>query len=157
MINTGIIGTGKVAHLHAAALVNNTHSNFSAVLGRTPDRTQTFADQYGVKAFTDLDAYLSESGVQASTVCTPHPAHVDSAVAALESGMHLLIEKPLASSLEDCDAMLAAAEKGNAKLGMCCQRRYYEPVVRVKKAIEAGKIGNPILGMVTMLGWRDQD
>lgn len=157
MINTGIIGTGKVAHLHAAALVNNPHSNFSAVLGRTPDRTQAFADQYGVKAFTDLEAYLRESGVQASTVCTPHPAHVDSAVAALESGMHLLIEKPLASSLEDCDAMLAAAEKGNAKLGMCCQRRYYEPVVRVKEAIEAGKIGNPILGMVTMLGWRDQD
>lgn len=157
MINTGIIGTGKVAHLHAAALVNNPTSNFTAVLGRTPERTQAFADQYGVKAFTDLDAYLSESGVEASTVCTPHPAHVDSAVAALESGMHLLIEKPLASSLEHCDAMLAAAEKGPAKLGMCCQRRYYEPVVRVKEAIEAGKIGKPILGMVTMLGWRDQD
>ncbi len=157
MINTGIIGTGKVAHLHAAALVKNPNSNFTAVLGRTPDRTQAFADEYGVKAFTDLNAYLNESGVQASTVCTPHPAHVDSAVAALESGMHLLIEKPLASSLEHCDAMLAAAEKGHAKLGMCCQRRYYEPVVRVKEAIEAGKIGKPILGMVTMLGWRDQD
>lgn len=157
MINTGIIGTGKVAHLHAAALVNNPTSNFTAVLGRTPERTQAFADQYGVKAFTDLDAYLNESGVMASTVCTPHPAHMDSAVAALESGMHLLIEKPLASSLEHCDRMLAAAEKGHAKLGMCCQRRYYEPVERVKEAIEAGKIGKPILGMVTMLGWRDQD
>ena len=109
MISTGIIGTGKVAHLHAAALQRNPHSNFTAVLGRTPERTQAFADQYGVTAYTDLEAYLKESGVQASTVCTPHPAHVDSVVAAAESGMHLLIEKPLASSLEHCDAMLKAA------------------------------------------------
>ena len=157
MITTGIIGTGKVAHLHALALQRNPNSNFTAVLGRTPERTQAFADQYGVKAYTDLEAYVAESGVQASTICTPHPAHVDAAVPALESGMHLCIEKPLASSLEHCDAMLAAADKGNAKLGMVCQRRFYEPVMRVKEAVDSGKIGNPILGMVTMLGWRDQD
>ncbi|MCZ6674449.1 MAG: Gfo/Idh/MocA family oxidoreductase, partial [Verrucomicrobia bacterium] len=156
MISTGIIGTGKVAHLHAAALQQNPNSNFTAVLGRTPERVQAFADQYGVKAFTDLDVYLNESSVEASTICTPHPAHVDSVVAATESGMHLLIEKPLASSLEHCDAMLEAARKGNSKIGMVCQRRFYEPVVRVKEAVEVGKVGKPILGMVTMLGWRDQ-
>ena len=157
MVNTGIIGTGKVAHLHALALQRNPNSKFTAVLGRTPERTQAFADQYGVEAYTGLATYVNESGVEASTVCTPHPTHVDSAVSALESGMHLLIEKPLASSLEHCDAMLEAAEKVNAKLGMCCQRRFYEPVIRVKEAVESGKIGKPILGMVTMLGWRDQD
>jgi UDP-N-acetyl-2-amino-2-deoxyglucuronate dehydrogenase len=156
MIKTGIIGTGKVAHLHAVALQRNPNSKFTAVLGRSPERTQAFAAQYGVKAYTNLEAYISDSGVQASTVCTPHPAHVDSAVAALESGMHLLIEKPLASSLEHCDAMLEAASKGNAKLAMCCQRRFYEPAIRVKQAVESGKVGRPILGMVTMLGWRDK-
>lgn len=156
MISTGIIGTGKVAHLHALALQRNPRSRFTAVLGRTPERVQAFADQYGVKAFTDLERYLNESGVEASTICTPHPAHVDSAVAAAESGMHLLIEKPLASSLEHCDAMLEAARKGKAKVGMVCQRRFYEPVIRVKDAIDSGKIGRPILGLVTMLGWRDK-
>lgn len=156
MVKTGIIGVGKVAHLHALALQRNKNSEFTAVLGRSPERTQAFADQYGVKAYTDLDAYIKESGVEASTICTPHPAHVDSAVAAAEAGMHLLVEKPLASSLEHCDAMIAAAEKGNAKIGMCCQRRYYEPVVRVKEAVDSGAVGSPILGMVTMLGWRDQ-
>jgi UDP-N-acetyl-2-amino-2-deoxyglucuronate dehydrogenase len=157
MLSTGIIGTGKVAHLHATALQRNPNSQFTAVLGRTPERVQAFADQYGVIGYTDLNSYIQDSGVQASTICTPHPAHVDSAVVAAESGMHLLIEKPLASSLEHCDAMLEAARKGKAKLGMCCQRRFYEPVVRVKEAVESGKVGQPILGMVTMLGWRDQD
>ena len=156
-IRTGIIGTGKVGHLHAAALTSNQKSEFTSVLGRSPEKTNKFADQYGVKAYTDLDAFLKESGVEAVCICTPHPAHRDPSVAAAEAGIHLLIEKPLASSLEDCDAILDAVEKSDVKLGMLCQRRFYEPCARIREGIESGKIGRPILGTVTVLGWRDQD
>lgn len=156
-VKTGIIGTGKVGHLHAAALASKQKSEFTAVLGRTTGKTQKFADQYGVKAYTDLDAFLKESGVEAVCICTPHPAHRDPSVAAAEAGIHLLIEKPLASSLEDCDAILGAVEKSGVKLGMLCQRRFYEPCARIREGIKAGKIGRPILGSVTVLGWRDQD
>lgn len=156
-IKTGIIGSGKVGHLHAAALASNPKSAFTAVLGRNAEKTQKFADQYGVKAFTDLDLFLKESGVEAVCICTPHPAHRNPSIAAAEAGVHLLIEKPLASSLEDCDAILDAVEKAGVKLGMLCQRRFYEPCARIHEAIEAGKIGSPILGTVTVLGWRDQD
>ena len=156
-IKTGIIGTGKVGHLHAAELASNQKSEFTSVLGRSPEKTNKFADQYGVKAYTDLDAFLKKSGVEALCICTPHPAHRDPSVAAAEAGVHLLVEKPLASSLEDCDAILDAVEKSGVKLGMLCQRRFYEPCARVHEAIEAGKIERPILGTVTVLGWRDQD
>ena len=156
-VKTGIIGSGKVGHLHAAALSSNQKSEFTAVLGRSPEKTQKFADQYGVKAYTDLDDFLKESGVEAVCICTPHPAHRDPSVAAAEAGIHLLIEKPLASSLEDCDAILGAVEKSGVKLGMLCQRRFYEPCARIREGIKAGKIGRPILGSVTVLGWRDQD
>ena len=156
-IKTGIIGTGKVGHLHAAALTSNQKSEFTSVLGRSPEKTNKFADQYGVKAYTDLDAFLKESGVEAVCICTPHPAHRDPSVAAAEAGIHLLIEKPLASSLEDCDAILDAVEKSDVKLGMLCQRRFYEPCARIREGIESGQIGRPILGTVTVLGWRDQD
>ena len=156
-IKTGIIGTGKVGHLHAAELASNQKSEFTSVLGRSPEKTNKFADQYGVKAYTDLDAFLKKSGVEAVCICTPHPAHRDPSVAAAEAGVHLLVEKPLASSLEDCDAILDAVEKSGVKLGMLCQRRFYEPCARVHEAIEAGKIERPILGTVTLLGWRDQD
>ncbi len=142
--------------MHAAALASNPKSDFTAVFGRTEGKTQKFADQYGVKAYTDLDAFLNESGVEAVCVCTPHPAHRDPSIAAAEAGVHLLVEKPLASSLEDCDAILGAVEKSGVKLGMVCQRRFYEPCARIHEAIAAGKIGNSILGTVTVLGWRDQ-
>ena len=155
-VKTGIIGTGKVAHLHAAALVGNEQSDFVAAWGRSPEKTQAFADKYSIVGYTDLDSFLKDSGVEAVCLCTPHPAHAEAAVAAAEAGIHLLVEKPLASSLEDCDAILNAVEKSGVKMGMVCQRRYFEPCVRIKKAIDDGKIGKPTIGSLTVLGWRDQ-
>ena len=68
----------------------------------------------------------------------------------------MLVEKPLASDLQDCDEMIEACRKNNVKLGVISQRRWYEPVRRVKDAIDNGKIGKPVLATVTMLGWRDK-
>ena len=68
------------------------------------------------------------------------------AVLAARAGVHVLVEKPMAACLADCDAMIAAAREGNVKLAVISQRRFYEPVVRLKAAIDAGKIGTPVLG-----------
>jgi predicted dehydrogenase len=99
---------------------------------------------------------VEDGGVQAVVICTPHPVHAMATIEAAEHGAHVLVEKPLASSLADCDEMIRAAERAGVKLGMISQRRLYEPAQRVKRAIEAGKIGRPILGTVVMLGWRDE-
>ena len=98
---------------------------------------------------------LREARVEAVLVCTPHPLHAEPAIQAAEAGVHVLVEKPLAASLPDCDAMLAAARKAGTRLGVISQRRLYEPVRRMKDAIDAGKIGRPVLGVFTMYSWRD--
>ena len=155
-VKTGIVGYGKVAHTHALALSALPDSELVGVCGRRPDKAGAFAEQYGTRAFGSVRAMVEDGGVEAIVVCTPHPAHAEPAVAAAKCGAHVLVEKPLASSLHDCDAMIDAAEKAGVKLGVISQRRLYEPVQRVKVAIEAGKIGMPILGTVVMLGWRDE-
>jgi len=126
------------------------------VCGRNPSRAKEFAEQYGISAYTDVHKMATEAGVQAVIICTPHPAHALPVIQAAEAGVHVLVEKPLAASLRDCDAMLEAAREAVVKLSVISQRRFYEPVQRVKTAIEEGKIGSPILGTVVMLGWRDQ-
>ena len=156
MIRTALIGYGKVAHLHASALKKSKLAQCVAVYGRNEDKAAAFAGQYQINAYTDLKQLISEEKIQVIIVCTPHPAHVDSAVIAAEMGVHVLVEKPLASTLEDCDAMISAAEKSGVKLGTISQRRFYEPALRVRRAIDEGKIGKPILGTVHMLGWRDK-
>jgi predicted dehydrogenase len=75
----------------------------------------------------------------------------------MEAGAHVLIEKPLASSLKDCDEIIDTAKLYNKKTGVVSQRRWYPASQRVKQAIDDGKIGKPVLGTVTMLGWRDED
>src|SRR5262249_36135943 len=75
---------------------------------------------------------------------------------AAAAGVHILVEKPLASSLTACDAMLAAAKSAKVKLGVVSQRRLFEPVQRMKRAIDAGRIGRPVLRVFCMFSWRDE-
>ncbi len=154
-LKTAIIGPGKVAHLHAKALQNLAESEFAAVCGRNPTKTGEFARQYGVEAFPDINT-MASSGVEAVVICTPHPFHRDYAVQAARAGMHVLVEKPLASTLADCDAMIQAANESNVQLGTISQRRFYRPAQRIRQAIDDGKIGRPILGTVNIYGWRDE-
>ena len=155
-MKTAIIGSGKVAHYHAHALQSLPESEFTAVYGRDLAKATTFAALYGVKAYDNIEEMIAGAGIQAVIICTPHPAHAAAAIAAARAGAHILVEKPLASSLEDCDAMIRAARENGVLLGAICQRRFYSPVQRMKKAIDDGKIGRPILGTVNMLGWRDE-
>lgn len=154
-VKTGIIGCGKVADLHAAALKTLPQSDFAAVCGTSTDRTKKFADKYGVRGFTDLDTMLA-FGVEALTICTPHPLHAEPAIRAAAAGKHVLVEKPLAASLADCDRIIQAARRGGVKLSVVSQRRFYAPCQRIRRAIDDGKLGAPILGTVTMYGWRDE-
>jgi UDP-N-acetyl-2-amino-2-deoxyglucuronate dehydrogenase len=154
-LTTAVIGYGKVAHTHAEALASLPESEFAAVCGRDAGKARAFAERYGVKPFTSVEEMVG-AGVQAVVVATPHPAHASVTVPALRAGAHAIVEKPLASSLEDCDAMIGAARASGRKLAMISQRRLYAPVLRLRKAIDDGKLGRPILGTVTMLGWRDE-
>jgi len=155
-LRTAIVGCGKVGHLHAKALSRLSESVFVAVCDTNLQRAQQFAAEYKVKAYQDVEDMIAGSRVESLTVCTPHPLHAEPAVKAANAGVHVLIEKPLASSLQDCDAILNAAKRSGVKIGTMCQRRFYTPCQRIKRALEEGKLGRPILGSVVMYGWRDQ-
>lgn len=155
-LRTGLIGCGKVGHLHAVALAALPESQFVAVCGRSMEKAGPFAAKYGVKAYTDVSEMVAKEKLDVVCMCTPHPEHAAPTIAALRAGVHVIVEKPLASSLADCDAMLAAAKASGATLGMVCQRRYYPPCQRIRQAIDAGKAGTPVLGTVVMFGWRDE-
>jgi len=151
-----LIGCGKAAFMHAEALRNIPEAQFVAVYGRNLLKATTFAAKYQVKAYDQLAEMISKEKIEVVIICTPHPDHKSAAVVAMQEGAHVLVEKPLASSLEDCDIIIATAQKFNKKLGVVSQRRFFPSSMRMKKAIEDGKIGRPMIGSVVMLGWRDQ-
>jgi predicted dehydrogenase len=155
-LKTAVVGVGKVTDLHALALSRLPESQFTAVCSSKREKADNYAGKYNNKGYTDVSEMVLKEKIDAVIICTPHPFHRIPAIDAMEAGAHVLIEKPFASSLEDCDTMLEAGRKYKKQIGVICQRRWYRPVQRVKTAIDAGKIGRPVFGTVNMLGWRDE-
>ncbi|HEY1793176.1 MAG TPA: Gfo/Idh/MocA family oxidoreductase [Opitutaceae bacterium] len=155
-LRTAVVGAGKIAHVHARALARLPESEFVAVCSRPSARREELAARFGVRAFDDVPSMIGAAGVEAILVCTPHPEHAPCAVPALRAGVHALVEKPLAATVADCGAMIAAAQAGGATLGTVSQRRFYPPCQRIRRALDEGRLGKPALGTAVMFGWRDE-
>lgn len=153
-VRFGIVGPGKVAELHAAAISRIDGARLVAVAGRSRERTEAFAAAHGARADPGLAEMIDRGGVDAVIVCTPHPLHAELAIAAARTGLHVVVEKPMALTPADCDRMIAAADEAGVVLSVVSQRRWYEAVRRVKAAIDGGEIGAPRLAVVEVLGWR---
>lgn len=154
--NISIAGCSKVAHLHAKAISNIPNARLAGVWNRTSSKAVDFALKYGTKSYGDVSTMVKENKSDLVIVCTAHPYHKHPAVEAARSGANILVEKPLASDLRDCDEIIRACNENKVKSGVISQRRWYEPVKRVKQSISEGKIGRPVLAEVLMLGWRDK-
>jgi predicted dehydrogenase len=152
----GIYGYGKVAELHAKALASVEGARLVATCGRDAGKAAAFAARHAISARASAAEMVERDGVEAILVTTPHPLHRDHAVESLEAGAHVLVEKPMALSVADCDAMVETARRRGLTLGVISQRRWYPANRRIREAIDAGKIGTPALGEVIMLGWRDE-
>lgn len=155
-VRTALVGCGKIGMIHAGVLSSLPESRLVAVCDASLARAEAAAKQFGGEAYSDLDAMLAGSGAEALVIATPHPLHAEAAIRAARAGLHVLVEKPLAASLADCDAMLAEAREGGVVLGVVSQRRFAEPALRMRSAIDAGKIGRPALGIASMFNWRDE-
>jgi UDP-N-acetyl-2-amino-2-deoxyglucuronate dehydrogenase len=154
-LRTALVGCGKVATTHALAYQALPNSEFVSVCDVAPERAQAFADKFQVKGYTDLAEMLDRERVDVLSVCTQHTQHPAAVEIAAAAGTHVISEKPLAIDLASCDRAIAAARAAGIKLGVISQRRWYEPVQRMRHAIDAGKLGRPVLAVVTMLGWRE--
>lgn len=152
-MRAGILGCGKVGRLHAKAWRSIGGVELVAACDASLERARAFE---GLMAFDDPERMFREAGLDVVTVCTPHPLHAGAVEQAAAAGVHALVEKPMAATLADCDRMLKAARAGGIQLGVISQRRWYEPVRRMKAAIDAGRIGTPVLGTMLGLSWRDE-
>src|SRR5687768_14381116 len=100
----GLVGCGKVAGIHFAALRSLPDAELVAVCDALPDRATAFAAKHNVRPFAGVPTMVREARVEAVIIGTPHPRHAEPAIQAAEAGVHVLVEKPLAASLADCDA-----------------------------------------------------
>lgn len=158
MINFAIIGCGRIAKRHAELLGTGqiADAQLVAVCDIRRDRAETFGTQYGVPAFTSIDEMLALSSLDAVAVLTPSGMHAEHAIQVAQSKRHVLVEKPMALTLTDADAMIQACAAAGVGLYVVKQNRFNVPVVKAHEALNAGRFGQLVLGTVRVRWCRDQ-
>src|SRR3954471_1993158 len=140
-LRVGVVGTGGWGEQHARIFAHRPDTQLVGVLGRDPGRTEARAARYETAPFTSLDALL-DAAPELITVCLPNEGHFDTTLRLLETGIPLLVEKPLVFDLGQADQLLAAAEASGSFFAINFNHRYAEPVRRAKAAIDAGELGD---------------
>jgi len=110
-IGVGVIGMGVFGTQHARVWSEQPGARLVAVADTVAERARAGAERFGCSSFTDAREMLAMEDIDAVSVCTPDDLHRDPVVAALEAGKHVLVEKPFATRVADCDAMMAAASR----------------------------------------------
>lgn len=141
-LRIGVIGLGWFGEIHCDTIVGVPNLELAALCTRKPDRLGELAKKYGVKkTYRDYRDMLADPEIDAVSIVTMWDQHTEPAIAALEAGKHVFLEKPMASTVADCNKIIAASKKSKGILlvGHICR---FNPRYRMaKQAIEAGRIG----------------
>ncbi|KAA1039726.1 Gfo/Idh/MocA family oxidoreductase [Macrococcus equipercicus] len=141
-IKVGIIGCGSIAvHRHIPEYQENDTAEIVAFCDINKQRSDELAQTYGGTSYSDYNELLADDTVEAVSICTPNYLHAEMTIAALNAGKHVLCEKPMATSLDDADKMIVAAEKSGAKLMISHNQRLNEAHQAAKQDVAAGKLG----------------
>jgi len=141
MLKCGVIGAGILGKSHLRACKQFPYAQPVAVCDINEERAKEVAETFGVEAYTDYEDMLAKADMDVIHVATPDFAHRDPAVKSLQAGKHVLLEKPMATTLDDAKAIAEAASAADGKLMVNFSNRWNVPHHNAKKAIDDGELG----------------
>lgn len=142
-IRVGLIGCGGISKAHARGYIGSKGMfEVVATCDEVGSRAKELAHQLGSsEVYTSYQEMLRKSRLDAVDICLPHDLHASTAVAAFESGKHVIVEKPIATSLSDADRMISASRKAGRTLMVALNQRYDPANEKIKQMIDSGKLG----------------
>lgn len=148
-LKVGIVGCGAIASIRHIPAFLKLKSNITlqAVCDKNEELAKNTAYKYGIPGiYTDLSQMLSGEKLDIIDICTPPQVHAPLTVEALESGCHVILEKPMALKTTDCDQMISTAQQHNKKLCVIHNQLFYPPVLKARKLVAQSAIGD-FIGM----------
>ncbi|HWB11352.1 MAG TPA: Gfo/Idh/MocA family oxidoreductase [Pirellulales bacterium] len=152
----GIVGCGMIVRFHARAIGEVRGAKLVACYNRTAPKADAFAEEWGCRAYRELDAMLADPKVDVVTIGTASGAHLEPAVAAARAGKHVIVEKPLEITLKRCDKIIDACDKAGVRLATIFPSRFHGSSQELKRAVEAGRFGRLTLGDAYVKWYRTQ-
>ena len=154
-IRFGILGCGMIASFHADAIRSLDDACLMGAADHSPARAQDFAGKYGIKAYDSYEQMLADELIDAVCICTPSSFHADNAIAALNAGKYVVLEKPMAITVEDTQRVIEACEENQRMLTVISQLRFSQDVLRIKRLLEENAFGKIVLCNLSMKYWRE--
>jgi UDP-N-acetylglucosamine 3-dehydrogenase len=141
-LRIGVIGLGWFGEIHAETIVGVPSLELTALCTRTPDRLAAMGEKFGVrKLYRDYADMLADPDIDAVSICTMWDQHREPAITALQAGKHVFLEKPIASTVADAEAITAASKGARGKLFIGHIVRFNPRYRMAKQAIDEGRIG----------------
>ncbi|MDD4169951.1 MAG: Gfo/Idh/MocA family oxidoreductase [Desulfotomaculaceae bacterium] len=156
-IKFALTGCGNMAAKHAEAIAALPDCELAAVYDIDQAPLQQFAGKYGARAYADYLLLLEDPDLDVISICTPSGLHASMGVAAARAGKNVLVEKPMALSLDDADRLIEACEKAAVTLGVVHQNRFKPAILRLNRAMEEGRFGKVMHANATVRWNRNKD
>lgn len=158
MLKFALVGCGRIAKRHAELLGSGQIENarLVAVCDIVPEKANLIGEQFSVPWFTDMHLMMSECDVDVVVILTESGRHAEHVIAMAGYGKHIVVEKPMALTLTDADAMIETCEKAGIRLFVVKQNRFNVPVRKLREALDAGRFGKLVMGTVRVRWCRPQ-
>ena len=156
-IRFGLIGCGRIAPRHAQSIGELEHTRLVAIADVISSRAERYAKEYNAEAYTDYHQMLERRDIDVVNICAPSGLHAQMAIDAMQAGKHVIVEKPMALTLQDADRMIATAKSIGVKLCVVLQNRYNPPMRDLRRVVDEGKLGKIFLGNATVRWYRPQE
>ena len=158
MLNFAIVGCGRISKRHSELLGLNQikGARLAAVCDLVEERARNIGGKFSVPYYTDMHQMLQSEKVDVVVVLTESGNHAKAVIDLAKYGKHIVVEKPMALTLGDADAMIQACDQAGVKLFVVKQNRFNVPVVKLREALEQGRFGKLILGTVRVRWCRTQ-
>lgn len=140
-VRVGVVGTGIWGNMHARAYVQHPSAELVAVCDLDEDRARKMAEKFGVaRYYSKIDDMLKQE-LDGISIVTPDIAHADIAIKAAAKGVHILVEKPLATTIKECERMISAASSNSVYLMVDWHNRWNPPYYYARETIRSGELG----------------
>ena len=149
-VRLGVLGAGIIAKSFMEAAPNVPGLDVAVICDIAEDAARALAAPHGIPTATEYRTVLADESIEAVYIALPHHLHEEATIAAAEAGKHILLEKPMANSLEEADRMLAAQKRAGVKLMIGFTHRFHSELETAKRLIEAGELGQLTLAVDLM-------
>jgi predicted dehydrogenase len=155
-LRVGLIGCGDYGQVHARTYQRDPRTELVALWSPREGKRLENARRFGCRAASDWREIVEDPRLDCVSIATPDDSHANYAIAALRAGKHVLVEKPMATTVAECEAMIAARDAGRVKLMVNYHNRWYPAFAEARRVIRAGEIGAPVsanLVLSNTLAW----